>query len=79
MAVITDATEAWATGVTLAADEFWQVTEGGPARFTHESTPAVNDGAYVPLHHGLIFASGTTVKYRKATAAATVITRTQVR
>jgi hypothetical protein len=79
MAVITDATEAsWAAGITLSATEFWQVSEGGACRFTHEASPAINDGAYVPTLAGLTFAAGQTIRYRLATSQPAVITRTQV-
>ena len=77
MALVSDVASSWSPGVTLAAQEFWQV-RSGEALVTHETSPVEGDGLYLAAGQGITFASGQTIKYRRAGTSATIITRTVV-
>lgn len=77
MALVNDVTSSWSAGITLSAQEFWQV-RAGEALVTHEATPVEGDGLYLAQGQGITFASGQTIKYRRAGTSATIITRTVV-
>lgn len=78
MALVNDVNSSWSSGITLAAQEFWQV-RAGDALVTHEASPADGDGLYLAQGQGITFASGQTIKYRRGYLnTPTVISRTVV-
>ncbi|MDJ0630908.1 MAG: hypothetical protein QNJ44_21805 [Rhodobacter sp.] len=77
MALITDATTAWSTPITLTADEVWQ-TRDGSVFVTTTVSPAANDGIALHENHAVRFSAGASVSYRKEGAAAALIVREAV-
>ena len=77
MGIITNAADAWSSNVTLTRDEFWQVHEG-VAGFTTDAGAAAQDGIRVHAPYGIEFKAGVIVRYRRWTAATTVISREAV-
>jgi hypothetical protein len=76
MAVITNATGAWAS-VTLSSNEVWQVRSGNVEVDT-EATEADRMGILLTLNDSIQLTSGATVYYRLAQGSAAVIARVAV-
>lgn len=75
MSVITDATAAWSSTVTLSANEFWQVRQG-PVYLATAATsePAsLTDGILLSDGDVIELANGEVVRYRSARPDATAI------
>lgn len=77
MPLITNATSAWSTGVTLTENEFWQCRDGLVALSTATS-PGVSDGIILTEGFGIDLAAGKTVKYRTVNSTVAVISREEV-
>lgn len=77
MALISDATTAWSSSITLTADEVWQTREGS-VFVTTSSSPAANDGIQLHENHAIRFSAGVSVSYRKEGATAALIVREAV-
>jgi hypothetical protein len=63
MALITDATTAWSTPITLTQDEVWQTRKGG-VFVTTTASPAPADGLFLREGIGIRFSAGSDVRYR---------------
>ncbi len=77
MALITDATTAWSTPITLTADEVWQ-TRDGSVFVTTTASPDPQDGIALHENHAVRFSAGASVSYRKEGSAAALIVREAV-
>ncbi len=74
MALISDATAAWSSPITLTADEVWQTREGS-VFVTTTSSPDANDGVQLHENHAIRFSAGVSVSYRKEGATTALIVR----
>ena len=77
MALITDATTAWSTPITLTQDEVWQTRKGG-VFVTTTASPAGDDGLFLREGIGIRFSAGSDVRYRKEGTEDAVIVREAV-
>lgn len=77
MALIQDATTAWSSPITLAADEVWQTREGS-VFVTSTTVPDANDGIQLQENHAIRFSAGLSVSYRKEGPTAALIVREAV-
>lgn len=64
MALISDASTAWSTPLTLGADEVWQAREGS-IFVTTTASPDAQEGIALHENHAVRFSAGLTVRYRK--------------
>lgn len=74
MALITDATTAWSSPVTLTQDEVWQARRGS-VFVTTSSAPGAEDGIQLHENHAIQFTSGAEVRYRKIGITEALIAR----
>ena len=72
MALITDATTAWSSPITLTQDEVWQ-NRRGSVFVTTTGNPASEDGLLLREGVGIRFSAGSIVRYRKEGTAPAVI------
>lgn len=77
MALITDATTAWSSPVTLTQDEVWQTRKGG-VFVTTTASPDAEDGLFLREGTGVRFSAGSDVRYRKEGTTGAVIAREAV-
>jgi len=77
MALITDATTAWSSPVTLTSDEIWQCRKGA-VFVTTSVSPDVDDGLEMHETHAVRLPSGAAVQYRKIGTTDAVIVREAV-
>jgi len=71
---ITDITEAWTAGTTIAATEIWQCTDGKVA-ISVMASPAVDDGVVLHAGDAVRILAGKTVKLRRIGGSAAKVTR----
>lgn len=64
MALISDATTAWSSPITLTQDEIWQTRRGG-VFVTTTVSPATDDGLFLREGTGIRLSAGSDVRYRK--------------
>jgi hypothetical protein len=78
MALITDVTASWSSGVTLSADEIWQCRKGAVLVSTMTS-PGENDGILLVADgRALDIVTGKTVKYKAVNGLESTISREAV-
>jgi hypothetical protein len=77
MPLITDATNAWSSPVTLGSDEIWQARREGVFLST-AATPGAEDGLLLRDGAAVVISSGRTVRYRLAGRASALIAREAV-
>ncbi len=77
MSLITDATAAWSTPITLTSDEVWQTREGS-VFVTTTASPDPKDGIAIHENHAVRFSAGLSVSYRKEGSAAALVAREAV-
>ena len=69
MALLTDATDTWATPILLNQDEIWQARSGSVYLST-TSNPAADDGFLLMQGQAVRFSAGRSVQYRSTPGAA---------
>lgn len=77
MALITDATTAWSSPITLSSDELWQSRKGS-VFVTTTANPAIDDGLSLHENHAVRLPAGTAVSYRKEGVTEALIVREAV-
>ena len=77
MAIITNATEAWAGPVVLAGDEIWQARSGS-IFVTTTGSPATDDGILLVQGAAVQLSAGLSVRYRTKGPVSAVIVREAV-
>jgi len=74
MALITDATTAWSSPITLVTDELWQ-SRSGSVYVTTTTNPASDDGLSLFENHAVRLPAGVSVSYRKEGVTDALIVR----
>lgn len=77
MALITDATTAWSSPVTLTTDELWQGRQGS-VYVTTTTNPVADDGLSLHENHAVRLPAGSAVRYRKEGVTDALIVREAV-